>query len=903
MYISSKIIRFLLKLWGTILIFVRGNKLAKIPFSNKLTAGLGNPQTIPSRAINAARNAAGLPSSSAVDSATSALPWGSGTKNSFFAPIEIDGTRWDKLYPYRLLVVDSSKNYSVVARSGFGVRSTRTNPSTANTGDFSIAFEPVGNRWAFTLPITPEQLSISSDYSIETTSTLRGVLEEHGGMRFKMITAAGSFGIWPFRPATVDPPSSPGVVESLFAGTIENFGRLRDQVGRFVRAASGDHPANRPESNGPERTGNGLQSTGYYHAMALEQFLEQYVEAKRNPDNRHWKLVLDLPKQNQAFVVTPIKFLWNQSAEDPASIKYVMQFKAWKRVVVEKTPPAEPRRLDIGPNTLQQAAQAIEEARRTIGRSLDLVRAVRSDAQVPINALRQSHLLIKDILGIPAAIGDMARQTVDELQSPIKEALSTKKSDLLDGDSLTRESDRAALNSALSGQSEKEGLSDEAVKDGQLGQEAADRAKADPGQKVFEDPEKNFDLFNSVNVNDLTLTDAQRFKIDTEIELARSLTVDDLRERRRSIGALALQISNRFGAGNQTYSDIYGRPAPFDRIQEMTEEEFEILDALYDAMVGIDTITATKDLDKRLARNPLDYVKALAEASNIPFVGGNSKIRVPVPLNLTMEQIASRYLGNPDRWIEIAALNGLRSPYIDENGFFQNLLSNGIGRQITVSSDEDLFVGQKIELSSNTQGVESRRIISKETVGSTIIITLDGDADLDRFTTDDGAKMRAYLPGTVNSQDQIFIPSTLAAAEVSEVTGEAGEAGADPLSIMSGVSWMITEDGDLALDSYGDFRLVGGLSNLIQSLRMAFGTRKGSVLKHPEYGIGIYPGMSNADITAKDIFNRMNDVIDADPRFSSLDRLEVTQTGSKLRIKMSVSLAGFRGVFPVEFQI
>ena len=80
-------------------------------------------------------------------------------------------------------------------------------------------------------------------------------------------------------------------------------------------------------------------------------------------------------------------------------------------------------------------------------------------------------------------------------------------------------------------------------------------------------------------------------------------------------------------------------------------------------------LTATNQLDDQQILNGEEFVSALAATSDIAFTIPNSKIQVPVPFGLTMEQIAMRYLGDPQLWLEIATLNDLREPYIDENGF------------------------------------------------------------------------------------------------------------------------------------------------------------------------------------------------------------------------------------------
>jgi hypothetical protein len=364
---------------------------------------------------------------------------------------------------------------------------------------------------------------------------------------------------------------------------------------------------------------------------------------------------------------------------------------------------------------------------------------------------------------------------------------------------------------------------------------------------------------------------------------------------------LASQISNAFGAGDSTYSSVYGKPSPYSRVQNMTVDEYAILNSLYDVIQAIDSITATNELDEGRTESAFEFVGSLAAASEIPFEGSDSKVRLPVPFGLNMEQIAARYLGNPDRWIEIATLNSLRSPYIDEDGFFYSLLSNADGRQFNISTNENLFVGQKIVLSSLTQPQTTRRIINIEKISATnYLITVDGLDNLDVFTFSDNAKMRAFLPGTVNSQDQIFIPSEAPATDT-VLSRPIPATKGDPLVGLSKVDWLLTESGDIATDSYKDFKLSFGMTNIMQALKMKFATPPNRLLKHPNYGAGLTHGVSAADLSGQDVVQQIIRSIQDDPRFGDILNLTISKKGPTFEVNLAVALADGSGIFPINF--
>lgn len=821
-------------------------------------------------------------------------PWDD-VDSAFFDSVTISADRWQGLFPYRLLVIDLKEGNAIVNGS-----TSSGAVITGSTSQAILSFTKMSSQWLFTLPISPTQLSIVDQYSINTTATLRGIVEEHSGVRFKMINCQGTMGVWPFRDSVVESPSSPNFVQSVFGGTIQSANNVASQLTRAINTATTDHPASKPIRKGPENTDEGLTSTGYYHAMALQSFLEQYAEAKKIPANAGWRLVFDMPKQNQAFVVTPMQFTWQQNAKSAMEINFNFQLKAWRRIDLKQDFVIEDDGVSaLSPGIMQRILNTFTEARRVMSASIDLIGAVRSDVDKPFDILRQTSLFVKDLIGVNLAAADLPFQLQKDYASTISTSVSIYK------DSIKSRSTDSKVhiiaNDLAASTLGAESLTLEARKQGQLGLQAADSQSIDPAFNVFKKPEANFDLMNLVPLNSLKLNPAQQTQVDAVNTATRQITVDDLKKFRATIQELSLQLSNNFGAGATYYSQVYGQPAPKKRIQPMTLGEFDILRKLYDVMDSYDLLTATTQIDDNKKKNNMQYVAGLADLSGIAFNSSQSKILVPVPFGLTMEQIAARYLGSPQRWLEIATLNNLRDPYIDENGFQLPLLSNATGRQITVSSVNNLYVGQRIIIRSATQTPNARRTLGIDRLSDTsYLITVDGAPDLDAYVTADLAYLQAYLPGTVNSQQKIFIPSNIPTPKGPNIAVPSSTL-SDPLVGMSKVDWLLTETGDVAVNSYGDVRLAAGITNIIQALKLKIGTRKGSILTHPAFGLDLRVGMSTSDADVQSIYDSINKLIQQDKRFQALETLEVQVDGPKLSINMSVSLANRQGVFPLSF--
>jgi hypothetical protein len=297
-------------------------------------------------------------------------------------------------------------------------------------------------------------------------------------------------------------------------------------------------------------------------------------------------------------------------------------------------------------------------------------------------------------------------------------------------------------------------------------------------------------------------------------------------------------------------------------------------------------------------------VAAVANAANIPFDVPTSKYLVPVPFGATLEAIAMIYLQDPNRWSEIATLNGLLPPYIDETGFVLKFQTNGSGNQFTVSSDLNLYVGQTIQLYSTVVPVYKRHILSiVKLTATSVLITVDGDSDLDLLTVANTASMRAFLPGTANSEQLIYVPGRGQAPDDPKLNSIPGISDADALIKLSGVDLLLTSDGDLIITEDGDTRLAYGMAGLTQSLKLMMAVPRGSLLQHPGWGFGIAAGTSIADLTSTSILRAVKDTVAQDARFTGVNALEILTKPPVLQINISTSLQGTSALLPVSVQI
>jgi hypothetical protein len=638
--------------------------------------------------------------------------------------------------------------------------------------------------------------------------------------------------------------------------------------------------------------------------------------AKKNPENKGWRLVFDCPKTNESFIVTPLQYVVTKSQRSPGEHLYNMQFKAWKRVQVGGTPTSVGQGpIPLDSNFFQNIVSSLDRARSAMSSAFNVVRAVRADVAQVFDQVRKVTLLAKDLGGLVISVGDLPSKIGKDITSATKKRSLDLDSDIIRNGKRDRDFSRKSEKKILkivsqirASNSNNEGLTSEQVNDGLLGEDAKDLNNTSELNDVFNQPEANFDFFSLINTGDLDLTPEQRGAIQDEIELNSLLSIEEVKEIKREVQNLILDLTNSFGAGDEFFSEVFGRPAPRKRPIPMTLEEFELITKLEEAVLNLNIFTATRELDDSRKQSPLEYVGGLADDSAITFNSDSTaKILAPVPFGLTMQQISARYLGDPDRYNEIITLNNLKSPYIDEDGFSYDFLTNGDGRQFNINTNKNLYEGQKIRLFSNTIPVFTRKITAIEKITDTnFLITVDGKDDeentLTRLKASEGAKIKAFLPGTVNSQNQIYIPSNEAVTEEAK-TFDIPFLKEDTLTGISKIDWLLDDSGDIVLNSFGEASLANGTTNLIQALKMKVTTQKGSLLSNPTFGLSLTPGINVTDAEIGNILKDLRDMVLQDSRFDAIENIEINILPPDVSISINARLANGRGIFPINFTV
>lgn len=818
--------------------------------------------------------------------------------NWFFSD-KIDGTRWNKSYPFQLkIVIPKVKDKSSLPKG-------------------PIPLQSVDELWTFTLPIPPSDLSISTPFAISTSVTLGGIVEEHNGAPLRNISFSGTTGVYPLRGKTAELKSDWfSEMSGILGGTLSSiqavasdFNNLKNtSLSLLGRTSDATSPNLIPESEFSSSAASSkiettFSTSGYYQFHLLQRFLETYANLKKRADGKDYRLILSIWKDDAHYFVTPRSFDVRRSASSPFEYAYNLSFVAWGRTRLVPSggffEGFKPIVRD--PNKFRQAINVLQAGRRVIQSANSGLNAFARDVENTVfEPLRSIILFGKDILGIGVTAADLPRNIVNRLKKNVAQIAT---------DLQTTGEGLANFKASLEDYSNSRPLQNPDANTRTAtynsgGLDGSEPSTSNEIERIFESPSQHLEIFEKIGISKLDLAPAVEGQIVQERQRVRKLDRAYFEQARDQLVEFAADFADSIGAGNETFNAINGRTAVPVKNREPTEEEFESLLALNAIILEMNKLAASGLIDQNQF-STVDVMAGLASRSGIAFTTPVSKFAVPFPYGMTLERLAVQYLGDANRWHEIAALNGLRQPYVDEEGFELPLLVNGNGNQVTVADSSNLFVGQSIWLSSNTASRTKRRITKIDrTSGSTAILTLDGEPDLDKYKILAKARLHAFLPDTVNSQMTIYIPSSQPTNEDDYKTKSIpGLDEQDQYLKLGGVDLLLTQNGDLAITPDGDCKLAVGLTNIIQRLKIALETPRGSLIQHPEFGLNIRPGMSTADLNPNELRDAISAIVRDDGAFSGIQSAAILKQGPVAQIAVSVGIAGTSQFIPVSFQV
>ena len=717
----------------------------------------------------------------------------------------------------------------------------------------------------FKFPIPPQTLNVSTPFSIVTTPTLNGIVEEHNAAVFREIEIAGTMGVLPSTKFVHNRDFS-GVGGSLLAATgaqdvlqsfaASNFFAQYQTRNKSFLNVEDDRT---PKDNGLTDL-EVYSNSGYANIHKLRHFLEYYAESKK-VGNKNLRLVFANFKDQQFYYVSPVNFNVRRSASSPLEYEYSMSFRSWGRFDPNVGPISRLGADQVATSPLAYAAAALQAAK-----------ALRT-------ALKYA--------------GAWLVGQVDALYSDVGSAFSGWTGNGGAIDTLGQTSFQNRYSANFAGNPSNDQLNAQR----QAQAEAAAAENQDALEKLL-----NPTTTSGQSGSALTQDAAQSFS--------------NAGSKATNIG---IGIGDSIGLGSESYDAINQRTG----IDARTDDpNFEQLQGIYSANATRQSMDATVAALMRQKPNyvsPMEYVAGLADKSGIAFSVAVSKFAVSLPYGATLESLSNVYLGTPNRWLEIATLNGLMEPYIDNIGFDAPIVIDPVEYTMVIQTTQNT-VGNYIIVYSDTVPKSTFQVVKRRRVSDDWLeLTIKPpkpNGGVQYSLTDYKIANRAYVhwytPNTAHAGQQIYIPSNLPFNSVFNTSQIEGIDQYDDLVRVSGVDLLLkTNRGvggsttfDLALDTEtGDVPLAAGMTNIYQSLTLALSTKQGSVIQHPEYGIAVQVGDSIADIDLVSIRNSIEKNLANDSSVGTVEFVSVAFNAPVLSVAAGVRVAGVNKVLPLNFDI
>lgn len=737
----------------------------------------------------------------------------------------------------------------------------------------------------FKLPITPQEITQVEDFATTIRPTQGGTVVHHSGNRYKDLTISGTTGVHPFRGSTG--------VNRLNGAAIFQPDELKYR-------------------------------SGYEVFIHFRNWIKSYVEAKAQGGKASsMRMIFKNFKDWEFLIVEPVKFTMKRDASKPLLYNYSIQFRVLGHYFL---PEVTSSWLDTIDKALNVAKASMEISRGIFMKFQEVIRSTAGEVDGVIENMRLMGLAVKAAKGIGITMSDISTR-IDtnyvsqrdalalmlKIGAEVKNLRSVRAAESAGTDLETTPEDPDAFSRDLRATVLKKGTS--SPKDNFL------KAKNSLG---------NF--ANSLAIDSYPA--AAKKEILKEQEAAALISRERVENIRNQIENLKNRFIDATGLGDSTYEGIFGLIAVGDQSPESenTDSEFEILYGFKSAIEGIDSLLST---DEMFDINAQLYSKADSNSGAdtigqgiFSFPDPNAGVREGiVPVGATLEDIAFVELGNSSRWTELADLNGLKAPYID------NSQSSGKKVNYTVKSAnfsdpsdiQGLVVGSyylvailptptggwlgKADKLAQYQGsdqtqTENWRFIAPPigTVANVI------DREEYREYTEAGwveleieeiASTEVLRPG-----DVIRIPSSGNTAPRSFTRGPRDNPIVNGLSSSEkslGVDLKITEEGDLLLTSSGDFAAASGSENGAQAIVLKLLYEKGELKKHKEIGTQLKVGGKVPSAAA--IRSQVATSLLQDERIRDVKNINIRQVNSSLEVSFDVFFREVQEPIPIVIPI
>lgn len=457
----------------------------------------------------------------------------------------------------------------------------------------------------FELPLAPTDIQQTEEFATSIKPTQGGTVVSHSGNKYKTLIISGTTGIAPFRGA--------GGVDAYTGEAIFQPGSIK-------------------------------YKSGYEVFHELRNYFKAYAQFKKDrassPEGFNSRLVFKNYKDGEYLIVELITFDMKRNSTRPFLYDYVMKFKVLKHF---KELAAELSVLQKIDDALNKALNKIDVARGIFLRTSDIIRQVESTFdQIGMEPLRRIGLALRAAIGVGYTAADFPKTIMRQMVSTghtidILLKLRDKQDD------------------------QKNNPTDPLLESIVLPTDI-ENAVGTQGVDAIYNLKEGITLIDSSDLPE-NAQDALTQEIEDSLGLTRLYyeeSVNDLIRVRRNAEDL-------FNVGSTSYDTLFDRVSSVDvdSSKTITNDEIDVLYGFKEAISGILDVMSSLRFFKSEYNQVINEM--LANFNNdLPLQTTEAVRQIRVPGRTDLERIALDYLGDSNRWVEIAELNNLEYPYIED---------------------------------------------------------------------------------------------------------------------------------------------------------------------------------------------------------------------------------------------
>jgi len=484
------------------------------------------------------------------------------------------------------------------------------------------------NQDTFFLDIPPQSIQQKEIFANNITATRKGVIVESEGVVFKDIIIQGTTGVFPGARGGANNliPQNP-----FTSGGLANLTNPPD-------SAKGVKP-----ETGRSTASNIRTISGYEEFLRLRQYLLRYATLKVETDGNLFLIFIN-EKDNQSLIVEPLEFTMNRNSKAPMQYQY--------KIVLRAIGTLDGVFNDVSGGASQRQG-GILGVLEDIG---NISANIAATASITRASLNQSSRLIQQL---SQGVANTVLVPLAQTQFAMEDLRDGKNTVLALPEILQRNFNESIF-----------GIRDDFNNTfGIASSTAFPPLKPKPGQGFVD-----LEAARLQSAEDFTAgrSVTERINNDNKVPVPRT-SIETLRN---NVNELSNNLADFVNLGDDTFNEIKGRTPT--SIAEPTkiasDEEFLLLGSLAKMSDGLNTSLAANvifesDADKAFEQAQAPFVSDLIPEDQQLVINKPRTVReIRIQRGITLERIAQLELGDATRWVEIAVLNNLKPPYLNETG-------------------------------------------------------------------------------------------------------------------------------------------------------------------------------------------------------------------------------------------